>query len=114
MSEAGLAGRIEHIEAHLAIQQLAIRYAMAVDARDIQAWVACFRPDVDLGRHGSGREALRRYIDPMVRRFYRSVHQICGQRIELAGPGAPDRATGAVYCRAEHEVAGDWMVLGFC
>ena len=114
MSDAGLAGRIERIEAQLAIQQLAVRYAMAVDARDIDAWVACFRPDVDMGRHGAGREALRRYIDPLVRRFYRSVHQICGHRIELAGPGNPDRATGAVYCRAEHEVGEQWIVMAIC
>jgi hypothetical protein len=118
-----LAGRIERIEAHLAIQQLAIRYAMAVDARDLDAWVDCFRPDVDMGRHGTGREALRRYIDPMVRRFYRSVHQICGHRIELANPdpdpdpdpaAGPDRATGAVYCRAEHEVGEEWIVMAIC
>src|SRR3984893_4248785 len=75
--------RIERIEDHLAIQQLAIRYAMAVDARDLDAWVGCFRPDVDMGRHGTGREALRRYIDPMVRRFYRSGHQIWGHRLEV-------------------------------
>jgi hypothetical protein len=106
-----LAERVERIEAQLAIGQLAIRYAMAVDARDIDAWVACFRPDVDMGRHGAGREALRRYIDPMVRRFYRSVHQICGHRIELTGQ---DTATGAVYCRAEHEVADQWIVMAIC
>ena len=45
MAKPELAERVERIEAHLAIQQLAIRYAMAVDARDIDAWVACFRPD---------------------------------------------------------------------
>ena len=111
MSDAALAERVERIEAQLAIQQLAIRYAMAVDARDLDAWVGCFRPDVDMGRHGAGRDALRRYIDPMVRRFYRSVHQICGHRIELAGP---DRATGAVYCRAEHEVGEEWIVMAIC
>ena len=114
MPDLGLAERIERIEAYLAIQQLAIRYAMAVDARDMEAWVRCFRPDVDMGRHGTGREALRRYIDPMVRRFYRSVHQICGHRIELAGPGVPDRAAGAVYCRAEHEVGDEWIVMAIC
>jgi len=57
--DTGLAERVERIEAQLAIQQLAIRYAMAVDARDMEAWVRCFRPDVDMGRHGTGREALR-------------------------------------------------------
>jgi hypothetical protein len=103
--------RVERIEAHLAIQQLPVRYAMAVDARDIDAWVNCFRPDVDMGRHGAGRDALRRYIEPMVRRFYRSVHLICGHRIELVGP---DRATGAVYCRAEHEVGEEWIAMAIC
>jgi len=111
VSDLDLAERVERIEAHLAIQQLAIRYAMAVDARDLDAWVGCFRPDVDMGRHGTGREALRRYLDPMVRRFYRSVHQICGHRIELT---AQDTATGAVYCRAEHEVGDDWIVMAIC
>ena len=111
MPDTGLAERVERIEAHLAIQQLAIRYAMAVDARDMEAWVRCFRPDVDMGRHGTGREALRRYIDPMVRRFYRSVHQICGHRIELT---TQDTATGAVYCRAEHEAGDEWIVMAIC
>ena len=110
MPDPGLA---ERIEAHLAIQQLPIRYALAVDARDIDAWVNCFRPDVDMGRHGQGREVLRRYIEPMVRRFYRSVHLICGHRIELDSQN-PDRATGAVYCRAEHEVVGEWIVMAIC
>ena len=104
LADRQLAGRIERIEAHLAIQQLAIRYAMAVDARDLDARVGCFRPDVDMGRHGTGREALRRYIDPMVRRFYRSVHQICGHRIELADPdpaaGRPGHRRGLLPRRA--------------
>ena len=111
MSNPELAERVERIEAQLAIQQLPIRYAMAVDARDIDAWVNCFRPDVNMGRHGAGRDALRRYIEPQVRRFYRSVHQICGHRIELV---SPDWATGAVYCRAEHEVGDQWIVMAIC
>jgi SnoaL-like domain len=111
LAQPDLADRVARIEAQLAIQQLAVRYAMAVDARDLDAWVGCFRPDVDMGRHGTGREALRRYIDPMVRRFYRSVHQICGHRIELT---AQDAATGAVYCRAEHEVRQEWIVMAIC
>ena len=41
VSDTGLAERVERIEAHLAIEQLAIRYAMAVDARDMEAWVGC-------------------------------------------------------------------------
>ena len=113
LADRQLAERIERIEAHLAIQQLAIRYAMAVDARDLDAWVGCFRPDVDMGRHGTGREALRRYIDPMVRRFYRSVHQICGHRIELdrtPDHGPPARSTAAPSTRWGSE----WIVMAIC
>ncbi|WP_328429780.1 nuclear transport factor 2 family protein [Streptomyces sp. NBC_00443] len=100
--------RLDRIESQLAVQQLPIRYALAVDARDLDAWVGCFTPEVDMGRHGNGREALRAYIEPLVRGFCRSVHQICGHRVEFTGR---DTATGAVYCRAEHEVGERWIVM---
>ena len=107
-----LEARLDRVESQLAIQQLAIRYALAVDSRDLDAWVACFRPDVDMGRRGSGREVLRQYLDPMVRGFHRSVHQICGHRVEFAADDpASDSATGSVYCRAEHEVGERWIVM---
>ncbi|TDU01747.1 SnoaL-like protein [Streptomyces sp. 846.5] len=106
-----LADRIDRVESRQAIGQLPIRYALAVDSRDLDAWVGCFRPDVDMGRHGSGREALRRYIEPQLRGFHRSVHQICGHRVELVDA---DQATGSVYCRAEHEVGDRWVVMAIC
>jgi len=107
--------RLARIEAHQRIGQLPIRYAIAVDSRDLDTWVGLFVPDVDMGRHGRGREVLRSFIDPQVRWFYRSVHLICGHRIDL-GPDAPDgagpaTATGSVYCRAEHEVDDRWVVM---
>ncbi len=103
--------RLERIEAQLAIQQLAARYAVAVDSRDLDAWVNLFIPDVDCGSYGKGREALKRFIDPAVRTFYRSIHQICGHVIELIDR---DHAKGTVYCRAEHEAAGRWVVMAIC
>ncbi|MEU1189054.1 nuclear transport factor 2 family protein [Streptomyces sp. NPDC005859] len=103
--------RVDRVESQLAIQQLPIRYALAVDGRDLDAWVGCFRPDVDMGRHGSGRHALRRHIEPLLRGFQRSVHQICGHRVEFTGR---ETATGAVYCRAEHEVGDRWIVMAIC
>ena len=42
-----LLARIDRIESTLAIQQLPIRYALAVDGRDIDAWLALFVDDVD-------------------------------------------------------------------
>ena len=100
-----LLARIDRIESYQAIQQLPIRYALAVDGRDIDAWLNLFIDDVDCGRRGKGREALKSYIAPAVQNFYRSQHLICGHRIDFVDA---DHATGEVYCRAEHE-DGDAM-----
>jgi hypothetical protein len=113
-SDAGrqdLLRRIDRIEAQLSIQQLPIRYALAVDGRDLDAWVGLFVEDVNCGRHGRGRAVLRRLIEPQVRTFYRSIHQICGHEIDLIDA---DTATGKVYCRAEHEARGKWVVMAIC
>jgi hypothetical protein len=106
-----LARRLERVESQLAIAQLPARYALAVDARDLDAWVNLFVDDVDCGRHGKGREALKRFIDPNIRTFYRSLHQICGHVIDFVDD---DHATGTVYCRAEHEARGQWIVMAIC
>ena len=37
--------RLERVEAQLEIGQLPIRYALAVDARDVDAWLDLFVPD---------------------------------------------------------------------
>jgi hypothetical protein len=100
--------RLRRIEDTLAIQQLPIRYAMAVDERDLDSWVTLFTPDVRVGRDLFGREALRDAIASMTRHFYRSVHQSVGHRIDLVDD---ENATGRVYCRAEHEVGDEWIVM---
>ncbi len=111
MTPQPLDARLAAVEARLAIGQLPIRYATAVDARDLDAWVGTFVDDVDCGRHGRGRDALKRWIEPQVRGFYRSIHLICGHLIELVDA---DHATGQVYCRAEHEDRGRWIVMAIC
>lgn len=103
-----LAGRIARIEARQAIAELPTRYAIAVDARDIDSWIGLFVEDVDCGRRGKGREALRTFIEPSVRSFYRSIHQICGHVVDFIDD---DTATGTVYCRAEHEDGDKWVVM---
>jgi hypothetical protein len=107
-ADVDLLRRITRIEDTLAIQQLPIRYAMAVDARDMEEWSNLFVPDVRVTRETSGRAALREAITPQVRQFYRSIHQIVGHRIDLVDD---TRATGSVYCRAEHEVGARWVVM---
>ena len=106
--DQALLDRIDRIESHQAIQQLAVKYAMAVDARDVDAWLDMFVDDIDCGRRGKGREALRTFIEPAVRDFYRTVHSITGHAIdEING----DQAKGRVYCRAEHEFGDQWIVM---
>ena len=103
--------RLARVEAQLAIRQLAARYAVAVDARDLDSLVALFVDDVDCGRFGTGRDALRAFYTPVLQRFYRSVHHNGGHTIDLTDG---DHATGKVYCRAEHEVGDEWIVQLLC
>jgi SnoaL-like domain len=103
-----VADRLQRVEDILEIQQLPIKYAIAVDERDIDGWLELFVPDVNVGRHGVGREALRQVITPMLRTFYRSIHHITGHRIDLLDA---TNATGSLYCRAEHEVGDRWIVI---
>jgi hypothetical protein len=111
MTDTLLLDRLDRVESTLAIQQLPIRYAIAIDSRDIDGWLALFVDDVDCGRRGRGREALRSFIDPAIRDFYRSVHQIVGHAIDFTDA---DHATGKVYCRAEHEYGEKWIVQAIC
>jgi hypothetical protein len=109
--DAELLSRIDRIESTLAIQQLPIRYALAVDGRDIDAWIGLFVDDVDCGPAGKGREALRTTIEQPLTTFYRSIHLICGHQLEFIDA---NHATGKVYCRAEHEDRGRWIVMAIC
>lgn len=106
-------GRLDAVESRLAIGQLPIRYAMAVDGRDVDAWVRLFVPDVRVGRNATGHAALREFIEPLLRSFRRSIHQIVGHRVDL-DPEDPHHASGATYCRAEHEVEDRWIVMAIC
>jgi hypothetical protein len=103
--------RLSALEARYEIGQLPIRYALAVDGRDVETWLSLFVPDIDCGRHGVGREVLRSIITPILNNFYRSMHQICGHRVELLDES---HAKGSTYCRAEHEVGDRFVVVSIC
>jgi hypothetical protein len=107
-TDLDLARRITRVEDTLEIQQLPIRYALAVDQRDVGEWVSLFDPDVAVSRGVTGRDALREFITPLLGRFYRSIHQIVGHRVEFLDD---THARGNVYCRAEHEVGERWIVM---
>lgn len=90
------------------IGELPARYAMALDARDLDTLVGLFTPDVAAGRFGTGRDALRSWFDGVLRGFGRSIHYIAGHVVDFDGP---NDARGLVYCRAEHEFDDGWYVM---
>jgi ketosteroid isomerase-like protein len=90
------------------IQQLPVRYAQAIDARDIDALTDLWVPDVWMGKaHGAGARGVRHFFEPVLAGFYRSIHMIVGHKVDFVDD---NHASGVVYCRAEHESGGDWVV----
>jgi len=45
------------------IRDLALRYALAVDGKDLDTLASLFAPDVDNGRFGRGPDGVRRFYD---------------------------------------------------
>lgn len=93
------------------IRQLASRYSIHLDARDLDALVDLFVPDVRVGRDDSGRAALRAEFDENLRAVGVTFLQIGNHMIDLVDA---DHATGVVYCRGEIQDGGpespDWIV----
>ncbi|MFT4082206.1 MAG: nuclear transport factor 2 family protein [Nocardioides sp.] len=109
MTTSDLEARVERIEAFQAISQLPMRYARAIDARDLDTLASLYTPDAVFSRRVDerGPQAVRAYFATVLTNFYRSMHQICGHVIDTIDG---DHASGTVYCRVEHEDADDWVV----
>jgi hypothetical protein len=86
--------------AHEQIRQLAVRYAIALDARDLDALVALFVDDVQVGRSGRGRDALRDDFTDQLRDLGVTILHVANHVIDVVDD---TRATGIVSCRAEIE-----------
>jgi hypothetical protein len=83
------------------IRDLAQRYALAADGKDPDAMAALFVPDVDNGRHGMGREGVKRFYDQALRKFHCSMHLVANHVIDFDDD---EHATGVVYCHARHHL----------
>jgi hypothetical protein len=107
------------LEGHRQIEQLAYRYAIAVDSRDLASLGDLFVADVGAGidsrerdktyHEGSprGRGPLVDWYRRSLTRFGMSIHSVTNHRIEFIDDV---RATGIVYCRVEMAVADEWIV----
>jgi uncharacterized protein (TIGR02246 family) len=106
--------RIDRLESLDEIRQLAAKYALTLDMRDIDAMVGLFSSDVRVGKEASGRQALRAYMDRTLRSpFTGTSHHIGGHIIEFDDP---DHAHGICYSKNEHEtpVSGgqdEWVIM---
>jgi hypothetical protein len=82
---AALLARTERIEAIDEIRQLASKYALAIDMRDLDAIVGLYIDDVKVTKEEKGRQALKRAIRPQL------PSNRSGQPIGDAGkPGGPE------------------------
>jgi len=89
------------------IRQLAARYAVATDARDLDSLVALFVDDVQVGRWAHGRPALKAFFDQSLRGVGITILNIGTHVIEFVDD---DHATGIVYCRGEIQEGTRWIV----
>jgi hypothetical protein len=101
--------RLDRLESLAAIQQLAARYGLAVDSRDMDALVDLFVPDVRVSRDEHGRDALKAWYTTTLLGAKTSVHFVANHIVDFDDA---DHARGIVYCRDEIEVPGEerWAV----
>ena len=97
---------LELLVAHDEIRMLASRYAVAVDARDLDALVALFVPDVRVGRDAVGREALRASFAESLSAIGVSVLHVGTHVVDVVDP---DHATGVQYTAGQVEEGGRWI-----
>jgi ketosteroid isomerase-like protein len=92
--------------AHEQIRQLASRYALAIDTRDIDTLVSLFVEDVQVGRDRFGRDALREIWERELRAIGVSFLNVGTHVIDLVDD---DHATGIVYCKGEIQDGDRWI-----
>lgn len=88
------------MESLAAIQQLAHRYGLCLDSRDIEQLVQLFPPDVRVGRDERGRAALAQWFTDTMRQYGASVHLVGNHIVDFVDA---DHARGVVYCHDELE-----------
>jgi ketosteroid isomerase-like protein len=100
--------RLERVEAIQAIEDIVARYPIYLDARDLDALVGLFVDDVKATPESErGRGPLKAHYEQLCRRWGATVHCVFQQAFDFE---SPDRATGHVYCRAEHEIGDRYVV----
>ncbi len=114
MSEKTLEQRIDRLESLDEIRQMAAKYSLALDMRDLDAMANLFPEDVKVGKQSSGRAHLKKWLDETMRnQFTGTSHHIGNHIIEFINP---DEAVGVVYSKNEHETPSEngdieWVIM---
>ena len=98
---------VSWLVAHEEIRQLASRYAVALDARDLDTLVGLFVPDVRVGADRVGHDALRASFTEQLRHLGVTILLVGNHVIDVLDE---DHATGIVSCRGEIEMGEQWVV----
>ncbi len=93
--------------AHEEIRQLASRYAIALDSRDLDTLVNLFVDDVQVGRERVGHDALRASFTEQLGELGVTILLVGNHVIDVIDD---DHATGIVSCRGEIEMEDQWVV----
>jgi hypothetical protein len=99
--------RLDRLESIEQIRQLADRYALAVDTRNLDDLVELFPEDVRVGPDKQGREELKAWFAESLGQFGATIHFVGNHVIDF---DSADEARGTVTCRDELEVGGQWRV----
>lgn len=109
--DGDLAARVARLEHRFALQDLAARYAVAVDDRDWDAIAGMYATDSvfdsAMGRI-EGREAVVAYYRERTESFGATYHYPHTQTVDFDGPGA---ASGVVTAHAELAIGEQTVVV---
>ena len=114
MTDQALLARIDRLESLDEIRQLAAKYSLSLDMRDLDAHVNLFVDDIRVSRELVGRAHLKRWLDDTLRmQFTGTSHHIGNHIIEFEDA---DRAHGVVYSKNEHETpcadgSSEWVIM---
>ncbi|CAA0125187.1 Uncharacterised protein [Halioglobus japonicus] len=114
MNDQTLLARIDRLESLDEIRQLAAKYSLSLDMRDMDAHVNLFVDDIRVSREHVGRAHLKHWLDDTLRlQFTGTSHHIGNHIIEFEDP---DRAHGVVYSKNEHETpcadgSSEWVIM---
>ena len=114
MTDEAVLARLDRLESLDEIRQLAAKYSLALDMRDMDAMVNLFPEDVRVGKDKVGRAYFKQWMDETLRvQFTGTAHHIGNHIIEFEDP---DSAVGVVYSKNEHETATadgsiEWVIM---